>query len=203
MPTQFTSTAQSQGRRNLLICAIGSLVVWLAITAAVSYLTGRTFVGSFELSFALIGGAVFLLFIGTWLYGLSTRGPVVLDCGPHPHRRNFVAMAVISVVAALAGGPAATTSSSLLVAASPFFGICSAAFWLVIATGRLQVHENGLWIYWNLVQWRKIRSYLWAPDATLMYKARFRGAIPVPEEHRKSFDTLLAKHLLQVEGEAV
>ena len=202
MPTQFTSTAQSQGRKNVLICAIGSLVLWLAITTAVSYLPGRTFVGSFDLSFALLGVAIFLLFIGTWLYGLSTRGAVLLDCGPHPQRRNFVAIAAISVMAALAVGSAATTSSSLLIAASPFFGIASAVYWLIVATGRLQVHENGLWIYWDLVQWRKIRSYRWAPDATLMFQARFRGAVPVPQAHRKSFDILLAKHLLQAEGEA-
>jgi len=105
-------------------------------------------------------------------------------------------------MAALAGGSAATTSSSLLIAASPFFGIASAVYWLIVATGRLQVHENGLWIYWDLVQWRKIRSYRWAPDATLMFQARLRGAVPVPQAHRKSFDILLAKHLLQAEGEA-
>ncbi len=106
MPAQLTSTARRQGLKNALICGIGFLVVWLAVTAALSLLPGRKFLDSMMLSFALLWVVTFLGFLGTWLYGLSTRGRVLLDCGPQPgQQRNYFMIAVLSLLAALGGGP--------------------------------------------------------------------------------------------------
>ncbi len=198
MPAQLTSTARRQGWKNALICGIGSLVVWLAVTAALSLLPGRKFLDSMMLSFALLWVVTFLGFLGTWLYGLSTRGRVLLDCGPIPRRRGFLMMGVLWLLAPLGGGLAATPASPLLVS--------FAAYWFIAATGRLQVRENGLWFYVGLLRWRKIEHYRWAPDSTLMLTATLpfslRRAVPVPPEHREHFDALLTQHWSPTRGNA-
>ncbi len=203
MPAQLTSTARRQGLKNALICGLGVLAVWLAVTAALSLLPGRKFLDSMMLSFALLWVVTFLGFLGTWLYGLSTRGRVLLDCGPFPRRRVFLMMGVLwlgvlGLLAPLGGGLAATPASPLLIVASPVFAVSFAAYWFIAATGRLQVRENGLWFYFGLRRWRKIEHYRWAPDSTLMLTATLpfslRGAVPVPPEHREHFDALLTQH---------
>ncbi len=199
MPAPLTSTARRQGLKNALICGIGFLVVWLAVTAALSLLPGRKFLDSMMLSFALLWVVTFLGFLGTWLYGLSTRGRVLLDCGPIPHRRGFLMMGVLLLLAPLLGGGLAATPASPLL-------ISFAAYWFIAATGRLQVRENGLWFYFGLRRWRKIEHYRWAPDSTLMLTATLpfslRGAVPVPPEHREHFDALLTQHWSPTRGNA-
>ena len=199
MPAQLTSTARRQGLKNALICGIGVLVAWLAVTAALLLLPGRKFLDSMMLSFALLWVVTFLGFLGTWLYGLSTRGRVLLDCGPIPRRRVFLMMGVLSLLAPLFGGGLAATPASPLL-------ISFAAYWFIAATGRLQVRENGLWFYVGLRRWRKIEHYRWAPDSTLMLTATLpfslRGAVPVPPEHREHFDALLTQHWSPTRGNA-
>ncbi|MEE9271575.1 MAG: hypothetical protein V3V49_15095 [Candidatus Krumholzibacteria bacterium] len=206
MPAQLTSTARRQGLKNGLICGIGLLVLWLAVTAALSLLSGRKLLDSMMLSFALLWVVTFLAFLGTWLYGLGTRGRVLLDCGPPAHRRNYLMIAVHSLFGALVGGLAATPASLPVIVVSPLFAVSFAVFWFITATGRLQVCENGLWFYCNLLRWRKIEHYRWAPDSTLMLTATlpfwFRSAVPVPPEHKEDFDALLTQHWSPTRGKA-
>ena len=198
MPAPLTSTARRQGWKNVLICGIGFLVLWLAVTAALSLLPGRKILGSMMLSYALLWGVTFLAFLGTWLYGLSMRGRVLLDCGPLAHRRTHLMIAVLSLLTALGGGLAATPASPRLLVVGAVFAVSVAVISFITATGRLQVRENGLWVYCTLRRWSKIAHYRWAPDSTLMLTATLpfwpRGAVPVPPEHREHFDALLTQH---------
>ena len=79
------------------------------------------------------------------------------------------------------------------------FGNPPVGFWVVMATGRLQVRENGLWQYWGLLRWDRLASYHWADDATLILRGRgplnfLQGALPVPPEHQAEVKALLAKN---------
>jgi hypothetical protein len=83
--------------------------------------------------------------------------------------------------------------------AAPLFGVSFAVFYLIMATGRLQIRENGIWHYWGLLRWDKIGSYQWAADSTMrakgpLSKRLFQGALPVPPEHRQAVEEFLAKH---------
>jgi len=74
-----------------------------------------------------------------------------------------------------------------------------AACWLIIATGRLQVLEKGIWQYWRLLRWGKIGSYRWANDSTLVVEAKgplslLQGPLPFPPEHKQAVDELLTEH---------
>ena len=84
----------------------------------------------------------------------------------------------------------------------PVFGVSFGVYWLIMATGRLQIREGGLWQYWALLRWDKIESLRWSGDSTLLVKAKSRlpllgrGALPVPPEQKQAINELLQKHCL-------
>lgn len=196
MPAHMTPTAWGQGFKNALICGIGFLVFWCAIGAAISLIFDQPRVESFGFAFAVFWGFIFLAFLATWFYGWTVAGPVLLDCGPHPTRSLFLMEAVFFLILGLAGGLATTSVATVFGIAGPVFGVSFAAYWLIMATGRLQVCENGIWQYWSLLRWEKIGSYHWANDSTLLLRPKsffgLQGALPVPPEHRQAVSELLA-----------
>ena len=146
------------------------------------------------------GSWPFWLFLGTWLYGRNAGGGVLLDCGPHPARRFFLICGVFFLLEGLFGG----LTKRLLPASSPFsgpvFDITFGVYWLIMASGRLQIRRDGLWPYWGLLRWDKIESCHWSGDSTLLLKAKSRlpflggGAVPVPPENKQAINELLQKH---------
>ena len=85
------------------------------------------------------------------------------------------------------------------------FGITFSVYWVLIAFGRLQIVENGIWQYWSLLEWKKLESYEWRGDATptlmLQTKTKLpfpgRGALPVLAVHKEAVSELLEKHVAQ------
>jgi hypothetical protein len=208
MPAQMTSTAWGQGVKNALICGIAMLVIWCIITAAVVSIFEQPVSRSFGVSGAALCGLAWLVFLGTWLYGRSAGGRVLLDCGPHPTRNLFLLNAVLFLIVGLMNGlefifrliegPEAVSASTLIGIGWPVIMISFVPYWLIMASGRLQVRESGIWQYWSLMRWRKIHSYRWANDATLLIRGKgffswFQGALPVPPEHKQAVDEALAK----------
>jgi hypothetical protein len=143
------------------------------------------------------------VFVANFVRDLSARGPVLLDCGRHPtwwlFAWNAVAFAVLGLSANGWSGFAGAFAPAV-----PAFLVAFVAFWVVLATGRLQVCERGLWQYWGLLRWEKVATYRWADDGTLILRGRgfgqfLQGALPVPPERRAEFKALLGKHTA-VEG---
>ncbi len=209
MPAQMTSTAWGQGAKNALIMIPTIFVAWCIITAAIVLIFEQPILGTFGVS----GAAIFLLaqlvFFGTWLYGRSAGGPVLLDCGPNPTRWLFLVNAALFVIMGsmnglhaivkMIEGPEATWTTILFGIGWPVLMISLVPYWLVMASGRLQMRENGIWQYWSLLRWSKIDSYHFANDATLLIRAKgffsfFQGALPVPPEYKQAVEQLLAKH---------
>jgi hypothetical protein len=215
MLAQMTPTARRQGRKNAMIFLIASLVVWCVITAAVVLIFHQSIFRAFGVSGLALGGVAMLVFYGTWLYGRSAGGRVALDCGPHPTRTMFLAMAVLISISVLSMGlidglefigrwidEEATSTSSFFSIGAFVFLMLTVPFDLIMASGRLQVRENGIWPYCGLVRWNKIVSYSWANDGTLLIRARKSffswtgGTLPVsvPPERKQAVEELLAKH---------
>jgi len=199
MPAQMTLTAWGQGIKNALICGMGFLVSWCAIAAAISLIFDQPRVESSCLAFAGLWSLVWLAFLISWLHGRSVAGDVLLDCGPHPTRYLFLMQAILFLFLGLTGGLVASWPvSRVFVIGGTVFGITFAVYWLIMATGRLQIRENGIWQYWSLLKWGKIGSFHWASDSTLLMRAKgplswFQGALPVPPEHKQAVDEFLAK----------
>ena len=210
MPAQMTSTAWGQGAKNALIIGTAMLVVWGIITAAVVLIFAQPIFRTVGLSGAAIFVLSQLVFYATWFYGRSVAGPVLLDCGPHPTWWLFLLNAALFVmlnlmnsldtILKLIAGPEATWTTILFSIGWPVLMISLVPFWLVMASGRLQMRENGIWQYWGLLRWSKIDTYRFANDATLMIRAkgflssRIQGALPVPPGQKQAVEELLAKH---------
>jgi hypothetical protein len=91
----MTATAWAQGAKNALICSVGVFFVWLAIAFVIWWVSDKSILVSFMLAFVVIWCLIFPVFLGTWLYGRNSRGPVLLDCGPHPTRVLFLVNALL------------------------------------------------------------------------------------------------------------
>ncbi len=200
MPARMTPTAWGRGMVNALICGVIFFAIWLLVAEVISFLSHRSLAESCWFAFAILWGLIFLLFLGTWLYGLNAGGSVLLDCGPHPTRVLFLIEAALFAVMGLTRGLALGSLSKSLTLAGPVFGISFGVYWLIMATGRLQIREGGIWQYWALLRWEKIESLQWSEDSTLLVKAKSRlpflgrGALPVPPEQKQAINELLQKH---------
>jgi hypothetical protein len=199
MPARITTTVWRRGATNALIWGVILLVGWLLFAKVISSVSHLPLGESFWLSWVFLWGLIFLLFLGTWLYGLNSGGRILLDCGPHPTRLLFLINAALFVTMGLGGTMTAGSLSKTLPLASPVLGISFGIYWLIMASGRRQIREGGLWQYWGLLRWDKIESCRWSGDSTLMVKAKTRlpflgrGALPIPPEQKQAIDELLQK----------
>jgi hypothetical protein len=195
LTASMTGTAWRQGAKNALICGIGVALGWAALAAFFATVLRQSVAQSLRMAFAVVWAVTFLIFLTTLLYSRLRRGRILLDCGPHPTRWLFVLNFFLFILAGTGGvfTSIADGVSVMRLAFAVSFGV----FWLIIAFGRLQVTERGIWQYWGLLPWSKIGSYRWADDSTLLItpKRRFllRGALPVPPEHKQAVDDFLAQ----------
>ena len=82
------------------------------------------------------------------------------------------------------------------------FGVTVSIYWVIMALGRLQIREHGIWQYCGLLKWNKLEGHHWegTGDCTLMLRAKSKlpflgkGALPVPAEHRSAVDELIKAH---------
>jgi hypothetical protein len=184
------------------------VVLWCIVSAAVVLIFEQSILRSFGISGAALCVLALLLFWGTWLYGRGAGGPVLLDCGPHPTRWLFLLNAVTFAIIGLLNGldsifklidePEATWTATLFHFGGPLVMLSFVPYWLIMAGGRLQLRDHGIWQYWALLRWSKIGSYRWASDATLLIRPKgfftwFRGALPVPPEYKQAVEELLAE----------
>ena len=147
---------------------------WLLVAMLISSVSHQPRTESLWLAWAFLWGLIFLLFLGTWLYGLNAGGRVLLDCGPHPTRVLFLINAALFLAMGFGGSLLGSSLSKSFAIASPVFGISFGIYWLIMASGRLQIREGGLWQYWGLLRWDKIESCRWSEDSTLIVKAKTR-----------------------------
>lgn len=189
----MTGAAYRQGFINAMLCAVVALVSWYLARWLVSSITNWTAVVAGWTAFGILFGSAMLMFFIGLLQGLQRRGVMLLDCGPHPSRRLFLLNAALFTFT----GAISSFSTGLW---SMAFALMFAAYWVVMSTGRLTLHESGIWVYWSLIRWDMIDSYEWKNQRTLRFRRKGRisglshGALPVPEDCVSEFDRLLTEH---------
>jgi len=199
MKPQMTATARSQGAANARVCGAIVLGACLALSWIISLVTGRAFVESGGIAIAIFWVGCSVASVVVWLHGLRRRGRLLLDCGAHPTRRSFLIMAALFFVGSVMGflfffdhrfGQWGT-----------LFALLFAAYWLFMAAGSLRIYEQGVWVYWGLMRWKRVERYTWADDGTLIVKTSgplsflSRAAIPVPAERIDEFERLLSERV--------
>ena len=190
----MTAAAWNRGLKNALICAVSVFALVGVLALAISAIFQQPIRDSFGVAFAIFWILIFAVFVFSWLYSMNVSGSVLLDCGPHPTRGLFLVNAVLFPVMGAGGSLAAFASKfDEFGIASALFGVTFAVFWVIMAFGRLQIREMGIWGYWGLLRWEKLVSYAWHGD-TLMLQTKTvltflgRGALPVPSEHKTAVD---------------
>jgi len=200
----MTKASLKRGRKN----AILAMLLLYPTAALIALGIDRIFDIGFTLAVILVFFGVCVIAsvvsAGAMVFGRLSAGNVLLDCGPFPAPRRNFQIAVIFVASL------ACAISIFFMASDVWFGImilifllAAALHSLIASMGRLQVCQNGLYLYWGLMRWDKIQSYRWEgdTDATLMLQAKSklpflgRGAVPIAIEQKAAVETLLQTHL--------
>ena len=137
---------------------------------------------------------------GIWIASLRGRGRVLLDFGPDPMRKPFLAIGILCLLSAILCAATAWSSSKgpnwNLVLLAPL-QLAIAVQFLFRTTGRAQITEFGIWQNLSLLRWEAIGSYRWLEDSTL-FAVRGQGPVciklPVPPEHKPAVAELLTRH---------
>lgn len=176
---------------SMLLLVLGLCAAWGVITVAVALATEQTLGASSVRAGNLLWWFLLLYIAGSWLYGRLVGGRLLLDCGSNPIRLFALPLAAFFIFGAL--WDLSTKGSA------PFWDMSIGAFYLLMAFGRLQIRENGIWEYLTLLRWRNVVSYRWPNDATLVLQTKgflkpSRTILPVPPEKQAVVDALLAQH---------
>ena len=142
MPAQMTLSMWGQGAKNALICGLAFLALWCVMAVAVSVLSGQAISESFDDALAVCWALTFLLFLADWLYGRANAGRLLLDCGPQPMWSLFLINAGLFLILAWMERGVTASVSLGFIAHGPVFDLSLAGFFLVIATGRLQLRPR-------------------------------------------------------------
>jgi hypothetical protein len=174
------------------------LAIAVALASVISALWDEPLSEALRIALAASLGLSAAGLVTAGIYGRMIAGGVLFDCGPSPGRRYAMAAFVIYL------GMGALYSYDELKSGNPqiltFIGNGAIAVLLgTSALARLQIRENGLWIFFDAIKWNKIQSYRWEGDrnSTLVVQAQSRfpshrkATIPVPDEHKDAVDELL------------
>jgi len=209
MRKAMPSAALRQGRNRGLVCLVVFILVTIVLTVAIRHWCQWTVGRSFWAVLGVFSVFFLVVFFGKSFRGRSRAGPLVLDCGEHLTKRLFLINAVMwSVFAGFAVAAvlvaAVLGEDDLLIRILVALWIASfAIYWFIMTFGRLQIRENGIWYYTELLNWERIESHEWqgGPNPKLILKTRARppffgcGALPLPLEYQDAVDELLGKYI--------
>jgi hypothetical protein len=187
--------------RNLSRALLWLVPLWAAISFLVAVLTERGVLATLGIAMAVTLVGLVPWTVGVCVGQFKARGRLLLDCGPYPLKWLHIWLAVTFV--AIAGrewSRAAPDDALSLLKAIGF--MVSAAGSVAFSLGRLQVGENGIWAYWELVRWEQIRAYRWTVDATLWIEIEARrdlfgprrSEVRVPPEFRERIEASLVRN---------
>jgi len=198
----MTKAAWRRGYINAMICMVGMVIVFTSLQAIVKTIFHQTTITSAIVAFLIIWIILFLICMYNWLYRILTSKKVLLDCGPAPTRILFIFNGIIFTIGGFTFGDSLSEHNSMLNLGCKIMGLSFMLYWISMAMGRLQIRENGIWCFWQLTKWSKIKSYRWVGEknATLMiqtknkFKFLGKGAIPVPITHKTDVDNFLKQY---------
>ncbi|CAN5907305.1 hypothetical protein BH24DEI2_BH24DEI2_13050 [soil metagenome] len=195
-----TSGLWRLGMKNALVVGLVMLTAGMTLAGVISLSAHWGLGRSLSLAFVIVHVGIFASGFVNLICDKVKAGRLLYDADKHPQRLLFLFNAVIFSFMAVMDflGPT-SQGGNPFVQFLPYFLLTSAVFYFWQSFGRLQVREAGIWGYWGLPPWRKIGSYTWADDATLLIQpsSRFgflRGGFAVPPEHRVTFESYLLEH---------
>ena len=190
----------------VLLVTFGLLATWGLLALAISLVLKQPIGYSFGIAFGIFCGVIFTGLL-VCNYDKSAAGSLLLDCGPYPKKKTHLFGAVFLLLNGASGVAHFVGKFDIAATVVVVFAVLPAAICcLVLAFGRLQIRENGIWKYCELLKWHQLQSYHWegANDCSLRLQVRTlafleRGAVPLPAlpvslEQKASIEEFLQKH---------
>jgi hypothetical protein len=159
----------------------------------------RMVIGNLGLAIGVFG-ALWMLF--HFFLGMARRGKILATFAADPSRRvrRRIGLASSGVVWFVAAFSALVGDLRMALLA-----LVMSVFGTLPAIGENQLCENGLWLQWMLIPWKKLKSYQWLEDHKLRLNisGQRRGVeLLVGGDERDLVDRLLRENLCQDSSEA-
>ena len=172
------------------------IVIVSSLAFLIGLMTGWPFGQTFDIAFRSI--SIFLLIAGFVWMAVSRlgAGPLLLDTGAvYPGRGWFIAGVLGYLIVLSLDFDFGNLLRSLTSQANTLLLVI---YFAVLALGRLQVREQGIWLYTVLLPWNKIESYTLS-DRVFYFQVNglwlwMRKTYVVPEAHVEAFETYLLEH---------
>ena len=190
------------GAKNAFLVGLIMLAVCLILAGVVSLFTPWSWSNSLGLAFFLLFTVAISITFANSARDRVRAGSLLLDAGAHPTRSLFLITSLLFFVIGIndtINFASSYSSEGFFTQFSvfmPYVLLTCAVFYLYMSFGRLQIRENGIWVYWGLHPWEKIASYTWTEDANLLVRTNgwfgfWRGGMAVPPEHQAAFERYL------------
>lgn len=152
----------------------------------------RIVIGNLGLAIGAFGALWMLLH---FFAGMARRGKILAIFEPDPSRRvqRRIALASSAVLWFVAAFSAMEEDWRMAL-----FALVMSVFGTLPAIGDNHLCENGLWLEWMLIPWKKLKSYQWLEDRKLQLKisGQRRGVeLLVVGDDRDLVDRLLRENL--------
>ncbi|MFN8414451.1 MAG: hypothetical protein U0Z26_18875 [Anaerolineales bacterium] len=196
-----------QGMKNAFFTSLAMLAVVGLISAIPILGFSSSTRNSLAISFGIIWSGIFLWFFLNLFSFRQKAGQVLLDVAPIQNGWLFFVTGIIMIILGFSGFAdflGKDTKYSWLISVG--VGLFSGVYALIMSFSRIQIYENGILAYIDLIKWSKIEAYEWIDDngksftLKLKYKGKMpiilrSGAVPVPTDKRAQLFSLLKQYL--------
>jgi hypothetical protein len=211
---RFPKSTWIQGFKN----AFFTLVILVTIVGGIALIPivvfNQSFKGGFTISFWVIGAGILCWFHINWFLYRHRAGHLLLDIISMPNRLVFIIMGILSIITGFLGYTDFIwdgTKYSWLI--SVITGFVVGIYFVIMGFSHIQIRENGILVYVDLIRWAKIESFEWVQgnETLSTLKLRYKGnvpaflrngAIPVPFEKKVEVDMLLRLNVLNSQKSA-
>jgi hypothetical protein len=203
----FPKTTLEQGYKNAIFSILITYTLIACIVGTIVYfIFNQSANATLGISIIFLWIVTYLFFSYTWMNNKRKAGYILLDIMPFPNKYLFILFACGTIIQGILGD-----FSFGLLNGSPsryvsiMIGLSLAIFCFLIAFSRIQIRENGILIYIDLIKWEKIESFTWVFDSKkahtlkFTYKGRLpafmrNGVLPVPIEKKAELAAILEKN---------
>jgi hypothetical protein len=205
--SQGLLTIPKQNYKNLLITLVPMIAILGVISSIIFFGFQQPANNSVVISGAIMWLAVYVFAVIAWFTNRKKAGKILLDVRPFPARiPNFISAGLIIVLGFLGTYSFYWRDSEYAWLVSSIIGLSIGIFQVFIGLSRIQVYENGILAYIDLMKWEKIESFNWVSDNQKAYtlKLRLKGrlpgflrnsALPIPIEKKRKLEAILEKYL--------
>ena len=193
----FERQLERSGVFPLAAGCIGAGVVWRIASESQAYIDRHGVDPAAITAISLlVGGGVIAMGAYFWKE-IRRRGKFIVDCGPMPARAEMLGVA-IGILTASSRTPKGLEALGIFLAAMPLF-------FLAMSCGRLRVYEQGLWLYFGLLEWSRIGRYEWSEDGTKLllrgkkFEKWMKSEIPVDPYYRDVISRCLNAYVVPQE----